>query len=280
MPNPSAATKKAYKLERIFDAISYTDEHGENDVPSIEDCEELREHLQVIVDVNETEAKVASQAATREKEIARVKANKAKLSNIVLNIAEKEKDVNKALDKITAAIDAFKKTHPDCDSNININIDLFEPSPSPRARRKRRRRRNSQSPPTPIETHEAKGMDVIILDTNSEEEECETEDEIEIVSHVRVETKPRLALNESTGNREVVEEDEAQIVGHKRGVRALEDLAHPRPLCAVHPFGDDMEVAIKYCDNCFCVRCQQKAQFCKHWLSHSRLRVGLAQSVD
>lgn len=292
MPNPSAARAKTKardeKLDRIIHAVS----HRDHDVPlpaaTIETCEELSEFLQAIADVNQVEANKAQQAALREQQIARAKKNKAELSNIVSAIANTAKNVQRALDEISAAITKFKQHHPDeeevtpeNDDNTETERDIdIENVGRPAAKR---RRRNSTG------QYEAKGVPVVSLlydDDNVGNDGNgninDDGDEIEIVTHVRV-----AAGRESSAYicRDIgveLKDGEASVVAERRGVRALEDYPHPRPLCAVHPFDDinDNEAALKFCRNCFCVRCQKKAAYCTNWAAHGRLRVRQVQSVD
>jgi len=111
--------------------------------------------------------------------------------------------------------------------------------------------------------------------------EGDLEDGIEFVRHVREDPKANIAAQSKEEKCHIDEfgDGETLIVSQTHGTRALKDLPHPRPLCAVHNFGDANEKK-KFCDNCFCVRCEAKAGSCKHWDLHAVLPLPQLKSDD
>lgn len=94
---------------------------------------------------------------------------------------------------------------------------------------------------------------------------------VQIVSHVRIETRPPRAPREPrartvpTGDSSA---DVVEVVGEVRGSRALVDLPHLRFQCGVHAFSDG-EAALLHCANCFCFVCDVLASECATWHTHA-----------
>lgn len=95
-------------------------------------------------------------------------------------------------------------------------------------------------------------------------------DDVTLMSHVWRGRHDHTSLEGRGGSAGGVVADDVEIVGGKRGVRALVDYPHFRFQCAKVEFEDRSNRKMRrYCGRCFCYVCDVPARNCKTWSLHA-----------